>query len=315
VARLRGFTELFISSGTTPGHVLLIGDDGMGQTTISMTVANELNVGFQQTNAALIEQQGDLTAILTNLRKGQILLLSDLHLLRKPSWDNLRSALRDGMLTITIGQGRAARTHVMEIAPFTLIATCPRKADCPADLLSEFSLVLKLQPYSLIELQDLALSLGMSAGVSVDPGAAALIARACDGRPGHIEGMLRRLKNALNKTVISEEDVSRAFAAFGIGVRSDASLDGVGRIQELSGIGFESLITDLLTRMGFQAEMTRTTGDGGIDIIAMLDKPIVGGRYLFQCKRFAPENTVGAPTVRDFYGAVTADRAGPVISK
>jgi restriction system protein len=48
---------------------------------------------------------------------------------------------------------------------------------------------------------------------------------------------------------------------------------------------------------------------GGIDIIAMLDKPIVGGRYLFQCKRFAPENMVGAPTVRDFYGAVTADRA------
>jgi restriction system protein len=61
--------------------------------------------------------------------------------------------------------------------------------------------------------------------------------------------------------------------------------------------------------MGFQTEMTKTSGDGGIDIIAVLDKPIFGGRYLFQCKRFAPDNLVGSPTVRDFYGAVTADRA------
>jgi restriction system protein len=92
-------------------------------------------------------------------------------------------------------------------------------------------------------------------------------------------------------------------------VRVDGAHDDVQRIRGLSGQEFESLITRLLTRMGFHAEMTRITGDGGIDIIAVLDKPIVGGRYLFQCKRFAPENLVGAPTVRDFYGAVTADRA------
>ena len=60
--------------------------------------------------------------------------------------------------------------------------------------------------------------------------------------------------------------------------------------------------------MGFRAEMTKATGDGGIDIEAVLDKPIVGGRYLIQCKRFAPESLVGSPTVREFYGAITADR-------
>jgi restriction system protein len=83
----------------------------------------------------------------------------------------------------------------------------------------------------------------------------------------------------------------------------------VVKLQDLSGIDFEKLISTLLIKMGFQTEMTKTTGDGGIDIIAMLDKPIFGGRYLFQCKRFAPDNLVGSPTVRDFYGAVTADRA------
>jgi restriction system protein len=79
--------------------------------------------------------------------------------------------------------------------------------------------------------------------------------------------------------------------------------------MELSGQQFEQLITKLLAQMGFQTELTKVSGDGGIDIIALLNKPIVGGRYLFQCKRFAPDNLVGAPTIRDFYGAVTADRA------
>ena len=60
--------------------------------------------------------------------------------------------------------------------------------------------------------------------------------------------------------------------------------------------------------MGFRTEMTGATGDGGIDIVATLDRPLIGGRYLIQCKRFAPDNLVGAATVRDFYGAVTADR-------
>jgi Holliday junction DNA helicase RuvB len=148
VARLKAFTELFAAFGTAPGHILLIGDGGMGQSTIAMAVANELKVGFQQVTAASIDAQSDLTAILTNLRSRQVLLLSELQLLPKPISENLRGALRDNKLAITIGQGPAARNHVMEIHLFTLIATCPRKSDCPACLFNEFSLVLTLQPYS-----------------------------------------------------------------------------------------------------------------------------------------------------------------------
>jgi restriction system protein len=61
--------------------------------------------------------------------------------------------------------------------------------------------------------------------------------------------------------------------------------------------------------MGFRTELTKTSGDGGIDIIAVLDRPIFRGRYLFQCKRYSQDNLVSAPAIRDFYGAVTADRA------
>jgi tetratricopeptide (TPR) repeat protein len=74
------------------------------------------------------------------------------------------------------------------------------------------------------------------------------------------------------------------------------------------GIDFERLVTRLLERMGFRAEMTKATGDGGIDIVATLDHPVTGGRFLIQCKRYAPSSPVGAATVREFYGAVTADQ-------
>ena len=78
-------------------------------------------------------------------------------------------------------------------------------------------------------------------------------------------------------------------------------------LDDLSGIEFEELITRLLGLMGFRAEMTKASGDGGIDIVATLDQPITGGRYLIQCKRYTENSLVGSPTVREFYGALTAD--------
>ncbi len=309
VARLRALAEFFAPKGGALGNILLIGEEGMGKSEIAVTVANELDVGYQEANASTINEQSDLTAILTNLRERQVLLLANIQRLRKPFVETLRAALREYRLPITIGQGPAARTHIMEIRPFTFIATCAKKSDCPAELLAQFSLILELQPYSRPELQMIADRIAQREDVTLDSGAAELLAGSCDGRPGHLESMFQRLIRPLNKSAVSGDDVLQAFTAFGIRARLDRSPNPAGNLQGLSGIDFEKLISVLLTRMGFQAEMTKTTGDGGIDIIATLDKSIVGGRYLFQCKRFAPDNLVGAPTVRDFYGAVTADRA------
>ena len=94
----------------------------------------------------------------------------------------------------------------------------------------------------------------------------------------------------------------------GEATKTSASVQDVGHLDTLSGIEFEGLIARLLERMGFTAETTKASGDGGIDIVATLDNPLTGGRYLIQCKRYAPDSLVGAPTVREFYGAVTADR-------
>jgi len=101
-----------------------------------------------------------------------------------------------------------------------------------------------------------------------------------------------------NSTSVLKE-LAKAVTATGV------SMSG---LDTLSGTEFEGLITRLLEHMGFRAGMTKASGDGGIDIVATLDQPLIGGRYLIQCKRYAPDSPVGAATVREFCGALTADR-------
>jgi HJR/Mrr/RecB family endonuclease len=197
----------------------------------------------------------------------------------------------------------------MDIKPFTLIGTAPKKSECSEELLSCFSFVLPLQPYSAEALEKIAVRIAALGNLELDSDTRRLIAANSGCRPYQIEVLMQRVARAVKKQKITAEDALQAFAAFGIRVRTDAHIADPASLELMSGVEFERLVTTLLTRMEFRAEMTKATGDGGVDIVAVLDKPILGGKYLFQCKRYAPDNLVGASTVRDFYGAVTADRA------
>jgi Holliday junction resolvasome RuvABC ATP-dependent DNA helicase subunit len=300
IARLKSFIDFFKIAGTTPGHILLTGEEGMGQTAIATAVANELGVEFQQVDAGSLEIVGDFTAVFLNLRQKQILMLSDLPRLRKIHLDRLREILRDGKMGIHIGSGRAQGWHVMEINPFTLVATCRRKPECPPELSNLFSLTLALHPYSIPELQLITQSIGARTGVSLEPAAAEIVARFSDGTPRNLETTLLRLSRAIGKSELSRADVLQAFEAFGIHPGLDGALNFTIKLEDISPIDFERMIVALLAKMGFNAETTKASGDGGIDVVALLERPIVGGRYLFQCKRFAPDNLVGSPTIREF---------------
>lgn len=310
VTQLKGFGEFYSSRGTTPSHILLCGPDDMGQSFFASAFANEIGRPFQETDARKLEIIGDMTALLTNFKAdGNVLLMENIHLLRKIHLERLAQVMRELKLEIVIGQGPAARTHIFDVRPFTLIGTCPRKVDCPPILLGEFALTLDLRPYSQEALSLIADRLSVSLAIRTEQGVSDLLARASNGRPGGIEVLLRRLRTVANGDILTKETVREAFAAFGIARAINPTSDGSVNLDNLTGFAFEKVIADLLNRMGFQTELTKASGDGGIDIIATLDRMIFGGRYLFQCKRFAHDNLVGAPTLRDFYGAVTADRA------
>src|SRR5258708_1173693 len=110
------------SRGEALDHVLLFGPPGLGKTTLATIIANEMDVGFQQTSGPTLQIQGDLTAILTNLREKQVLFLDEIHRMQPVLEEKLYTALEDYKLDIIIGQRPAARTHVMEIRPSTFVA-------------------------------------------------------------------------------------------------------------------------------------------------------------------------------------------------
>jgi len=309
VDRLRAFVDFYRMNGSRPEHMLIVGDEGMGKQTIATAVSNEIGVASQGADAAQLEIKGDLTATLTNLREGEVLIVREVCRLRRNIQDLLLRGLRTPRLEITIGQGSRARRHVIEIKPFTLIGTATKKSDCSPDLLSCFSLVLSLQPYSLEALEQIAERIAAQANLEIESEVGGLIAVNSGGCPQKVEVLIYRLAKILKKRQITAKDALQAFAAFGMNVHKGALTGSPVNLDQMSGVDFERLVTALLARMGFRAEMTKATGDGGIDIVAVLDMPITGGKYLFQCKRYAPDNLIGAATVREFYGAVTAERA------
>jgi restriction endonuclease Mrr len=285
-----------------------VGDGGTGKGTIARALADELGATCQEVDVSDLKARGDLTAVLANLQNRQVLVARDWHRLAAPLQRLVMDAMQKRKFSITIGQGRSARSHTLEVTPFTLVATCSKKGECSADWLNNFALVLSLRPYLAEELRNIAEAVAIKLGVKVEAGSAAMIASNSNS-PRQASILVQRLARVLGKDCITEEDTRKAFAAFGLVAVALPSATSKNVSLEISGIDFERLVATLLTRMGFRAEMTKTTGDGGIDIVAVLDKAIVGGKYLFQCKRYTPESAVGAAMVRDFYGAVTADRA------
>ncbi|MFI5103740.1 MAG: AAA family ATPase, partial [Terriglobales bacterium] len=126
------------SRGEALDHVLLYGPPGLGKTTLATIIANEMGVPYQQTAGPAIQIKGDLTAILTNLTSKQVLFVDEVHRLQPALEEILYSALEDYKLDIIIGQGPSARTHTIDVSPFTFVAATTRAGLLSAPLRSRF---------------------------------------------------------------------------------------------------------------------------------------------------------------------------------
>ncbi len=168
-------------------------------------------------------------------------------------------------------------------------------------------MVIPIESYEVEDLFILTYLISKKVGVKIDDDVARLISRICGGTPHQIEKTIQRL-GKLKLDIVTEKDAIEALSTYGVNLSTSGPSQPSANLHNLTGIQFEELITSLLTREGFRAQMTKASGDGGIDVVAVLEKPLVGGKCLIQCKRFAPTTLVGAAVVREFYGAVSADR-------
>jgi Holliday junction DNA helicase RuvB len=183
------------SRGEALDHVLLYGPPGLGKTTLATIIANELGVAFQQTSGPTLQIKGDLTAILTNVRERQVLFIDEVHRLQPALEEILYSALEDYKLDILIGQGPAARTHTMDVKPFTFVAATTRAGLLSAPLRSRFGIVLRLEFYSHEDLRIIVERSAEILGVAIDRAGAIEIASRSRGTPRIANRLLRRVRD------------------------------------------------------------------------------------------------------------------------
>ena len=181
--------------GEALDHVLLFGPPGLGKTTLATIIANELGVGYQQTSGPALQIQGDLTAILTNLREKQVLFLDEIHRLQPVLEEKLYTALEDYQMDIIIGQGPSARTHTLEIKPFTFVAATTRPGLLSSPLRSRFGILLRLEFYTDDELRFVVERSAEVLGVPIDRDGASEIAMRSRGTPRIANRLLRRVRD------------------------------------------------------------------------------------------------------------------------
>ncbi len=316
VRRLQAMVASCKTRATVFPHVLLIGSQGLGGTTIAHCVARELGVNLHiaeaqdlDATASFVAQASlsSLAAIVNNLEANDILLLRNLGRMRRQVVKRLISAMLTFEFPIIVGEGRGARTMKLSVNPFSCFATIAREGECDPELLRSFLLTLKFKPYTMDEMRQITEQMTSRLQISLEPQTVTLIARASKGSPGEVEKIVRWLPRQGVES-LSKQDARAALDLIGISVDKFESPDAARDFALLNPLEFERFITGLLHQMGFDAQTTKASGDGGIDIEAVLDRPIVGGRYLFQCKRFAEDNPVGSAAIREFYGALIADR-------
>jgi holliday junction DNA helicase RuvB len=183
------------SRGEAMDHVLLYGPPGLGKTTLATIIANELAVAFQQTSGPTLQIKGDLTAILTNLQARQVLFIDEVHRLQPALEEILYSALEDYKLDIIIGQGPSARTHTMDVQPFTFIGATTRAGLLSAPLRSRFGIMLRLEFYAHKDLQIIVERSAEILGVAIDDEGAVEIASRSRGTPRIANRLLRRVRD------------------------------------------------------------------------------------------------------------------------
>lgn len=191
--------EIFIQAAKNRNealdHVLVFGPPGLGKTTLSHIIANEMQVGLRQTSGPVIEKPGDLAAILTNLEEHDVLFIDEIHRLSPVVEEILYPAMEDYQLDIMIGDGPAARSIKLDLPPFTLVGATTRAGLLTSPLRDRFGIVQRLEFYSSEELSTIILRSAALLSIEIGKGGASEIAKRSRGTPRIANRLLRRARD------------------------------------------------------------------------------------------------------------------------
>ncbi len=195
VENLEVFVEAAKYRGEPLDHTLLHGPPGLGKTTLSNIIANELGVGFKITSGPVLDKPGDLAGILTSLEKNDVLFIDEIHRLSPVVEEYLYSAMEDYRIDIMIDKGPSARSIQIDLNPFTLVGATTRSGLLTAPLRARFGINLHLEYYDPETLQKIIKRSASILNVPIDDDAAIEIARRSRGTPRIANALLRRVRD------------------------------------------------------------------------------------------------------------------------
>lgn len=189
------FIKAALGRGEALDHVLFHGFPGLGKTTLSYIIANEMAAGIKTTSGPVIEKQGDLAAILTSLQEGDVLFIDEIHRLNHVVEEVLYPAMEDFQLDLIIGQGPGARSIKMDLPRFTLIGATTRTGLLTPPLRDRFGVILRLEFYTPEELVSIVQRSATILGMTIDDSGALELGRRSRGTPRIANRLLRRVRD------------------------------------------------------------------------------------------------------------------------
>ena len=254
--------EIFISAAKMRNesldHVLFYGPPGLGKTTLANIIAEEMGAKIKSTSGPVIEKSGDLAALLTNLKHGDVLFIDEIHRLSNVIEETLYSAMEDYKLDIMIGQGPSARSIKLELPPFTLVGATTRAGLLTSPLRDRFGVVHRLDYYSEKELETILTRSAFILEISIVPEGANEIARRSRGTPRIANRLLRRVRDYAQVKadgIINRKVANKALKMMEVDEKGLDNMDHkllLAMIEKYAGgpVGIESLAASISEEKG-----------------------------------------------------------------